>query len=133
MYKTIDAILGGGLFILLLLGFLVAGGGCGGKSVSAPKNPLSMKKKEWKPGPRCRLVGALRGKYMNMLIERNCLQNGATTVTVHVNNTAKDGKKAAEEFIQGMRFILGFTPALAPLVITKIKGKPIFIFIVVEK
>lgn len=129
MYKTIDACLGGILFIILMMGFLVLGEGCG-KNLSGPrKSTLAKKQTDWKPGPRCKILGAVRGKYMDMTIMQNCLRNGFTTVTFYIHDVRNEGKEAIKEAVQAMLHVLGFRPKLAPLVITKIKGKPVLIFI----
>lgn len=114
------------LFLILLLVL----GGCGKTFFSPAKNSV-VKNNQWKPNPRCRVVSKVHGNYMDMTITRNCLKNGYTTVVIVVNDVSDRGKKAAEEATRTLILTLGFRPRLAPLVITKVNGKPIFIFLVV--
>lgn len=88
-------------------------------------------KKTWKPGPRCRIIGKAATKNIGVIVERNCMKNGVTTVTMMVLNKAKKGAIAAKDGVTLVTRILGFKPKLAVLFYGNAKGHPFFLCAVI--
>jgi hypothetical protein len=78
---------------------------------------------------RCKIIGQASTKNVSVLIERNCMKNGVTTVSVVVLNKKNHGKKAALESVQIIKKILGFNPVLKILFYGKAKGYPYFLMV----
>lgn len=93
------------------------------KHVSTLTTPMP---KNWKPGKRCKTVGKAMTSHVAVLVERNCLKNGLTTVNMIVLNKEKKGNVAAEHAVQAVTSILGFKPVLKILFYGKTKGKVFF-------
>ena len=92
--------------------------------------------KDWKPSKRCKTLGKAVTSHVAVLVERNCLRNGLTTVNMMVLNPEKKGNIkggiAAEHAVQAVTSILGFKPRLAILFYGKTKGKTFFLTAVME-
>lgn len=85
------------------------------------------KVKDWKPSKRCKTLGKAMTTHVAVLVERNCLKNGVTTVNIVVLNKEKKGTVAARHATQAITSILGFKPVLKILFYGKAKGKPFFL------
>ncbi len=123
-----------GLVTLVLIGaILILSTGCAvrhaGHKHGIAKAPKGFGKM-WKPGRRCKPLGKVVTKNVAVMVERNCLRNGVTTVGILVLNTANKGKLAASDAAQGVVSVLGFRPTLATVFVGKIK-KSVFILSVV--
>lgn len=100
-----------------------------GHAVKAPKQSMA---KEWKPGKRCKQIGKAKTSHVAVLVERNCLKNGLTTVNMLVLNSEKKGLVAADHAAQAVTSILGYKPTLKVLVYGKSHGKVFFLAAVTE-
>jgi len=130
MKKTIDASLGGMMFIVLLMVAVLFGMGCSAREKSHQHTtpPVTYKKPL-----RCKVVGKASTSNAAVLVERNCLRNGLTTVNVVVLNTKDEGKSAAKDSVTMIEKILGYKPVLKVLFYGKAKGLPFFMMVVIER
>ncbi|MCK5016336.1 MAG: hypothetical protein KAS32_04615 [Candidatus Peribacteraceae bacterium] len=115
-------------FLLTLTYLLVALGGIVTTGCATYFTPTidSLVQKKWTPNPRCKVIGKAHTPNVAVLVEKNCLKNGLTSVNIIVLSTKKDGKKAAEEGVKLVTKILGFKPKLGLLFYGKAKGLPFF-------
>jgi len=95
-----------------------------GHTVTASAKAMA---KAWKPSKRCKTLGKAMTTHVAVLVERNCLKNGVTTVNMVVLNKEKKGTVAARHATQAITSILGFKPVLKILFYGKAKGKPFFL------
>lgn len=77
----------------------------------------------YKPPKRCRMLGARSTANVMVVVRRNCLRNGLTTVMVVVTNTKNQGKKAVKEATFLMIDMLKFKPKVSLIVLGKIPLK----------
>jgi hypothetical protein len=116
--------------VMLLAAMLVYGVGCAGAhqghghAVTAASKAMT---KAWKPSKRCKVLGKAMTTHVAVLVERNCLKNGVTTVNMVVLNKEKKGTVAARHAGTAITSILGFRPVLKVLFYGKAKGKPFFL------
>jgi len=99
----------------------------GGCAISHKTDIGTIAKKKWKKNPRCKVIGKAHTPNIAVLVERNCLRNGLTTVNMIVLNTSNKGKTAAEDGVKLITKILGFKPVLTILFYGKAKGLPFFL------
>ena len=85
---------------------------------------------DWKPGARCKTLGKRMTPNVGVLVERDCLKSGVTTVGIVVFNTTRKGKTAARDSARLVVDILGFKPKLTALFVGR-TGKNVFILSVV--
>ena len=92
--------------------------------------------KEWKPSKRCKTLGKAVTSHVAVLVARDCLKKGTTTVNMLVLNPEKKGNVkggiAAEHAVQAVTSILGYKPKLQILFYGQTKGKTFFLTVVVE-
>jgi hypothetical protein len=88
--------------------------------------------KPWKKSKRCKTLGKAKTSHVAVLVERNCLRNGLTTVNMVVLNKEREGKVAADHAAQATIAILGFKPTLTLLFMGKLKGKVFYLTAVGE-
>ncbi len=120
-----------GLVTLLVIGtiLVLSATGC---AVTARKHkahvaaPGFKVARNWKPGKRCKTIGKAITSHVSVLVQRDCLRNGMTTVAMTIlNGEAKDGVKggvAGEHGVQAVTAILGYKPKLALLFYGTTKG-----------
>jgi len=125
MYKTVDACLGGMMFILIIL--VMMWGGCSQPAQNFRRGPKEI---THKTPDRCKTLGKIVGNHSVVLVQKDCLKNGVTTVIIGVFTTNDGGKAAASEATTNMLKILGFTPTLSLLTIVPWKNNPYYIFVV---
>jgi hypothetical protein len=111
-----------------LLVFLSLVGGCAAvpahKHVKAPAY--------FKVGKRCRTIGKDYNEKVAVLVQKNCVRNGVTTVAMVIFDTRDKGKAAALSAVHMVKRILGFDPVLRALVIGKDKGVPFILSVVTD-
>ena len=84
----------------------------------------------WKPGKRCKTLSKGYSKNVAVIIQKNCIQNGVTSVGMVVFNNENEGKVAAKDAVGMVTATLGFKPILKAVLVGKDKGK-VFILAVV--
>ena len=104
----------------LLGAFLLLSSAC--SSTQAFRTHPMAKTPVVKPTSRCKLIGRAKTPNVAVLVERDCLKNGLTTVNIVVLNTAKKGTIAAEDSIKLITNILGFVPHLKLMFYGRVKG-----------
>lgn len=109
-----------------LTGFLVMVAMMSGCALNHKPDIGSIAQKKWKKSPRCKVLGKASTRNVAVLVERNCLRNGLTTVNMIVLNTSNKGKDAAEDGVRLITKLLGFKPVLTILFYGKAKGLPFF-------
>lgn len=117
----------GAIFCGLVLALVVLFSGCAAPHQHIHKQPTM---KPWKPGPRCKIIGQERTSNIAVIIERNCMKNGVTTISMVVLNNKKNGTVAATDGARLIKKILGYKPTMAVLLYGKAKGLPFFLCIV---
>lgn len=115
------------VLMAIIFALMLLGSAC---SVHTAPTIESAQKKGWKAHPRCRTLGKRTGDYATVLIQRNCLRNGVTTVSVLVTNVYQKGAAAAEETYKFILEVLKFKPKLEVLVVSKHQKMPFMVFIV---
>ena len=93
---------------------------------SAPKAMA----KVWKPGRRCRTLGTEHSKRVAVMVQKDCIKNGVTTVAIVVLDNSNKGKDAAKDAVFMVKRILGFDPVLKAVVVGKDKGKVFMLTVV---
>lgn len=105
----------------LVVLFALVGMGCGAHrhqhSIKAPTV------KEWAPSKSCRTLAKVRTANVAVMVERNCLRKGVTTVGMITLNNEGNGSVAARDAAVLVKRVLGFTPRLAALFYGKTSGK----------
>lgn len=84
----------------------------------------------FKVSPRCRTIGKDYNEKVAVLIQKNCVRNGVTTVAMVIFDTRDKGKAAAVSAVMMVKRILGFDPVLRTLVVGKDKGTPFILSVV---
>ena len=110
--------------ITLLTLIMLMGAGCTHQVHQAPLAPRLTSKPS-----RCVTIGKAATSNVVVMVERNCLKNGVTTVSILVLKP-KNKKLAAKEGAQLILRILKFRPKLAILFYGKTKGMPFFLTVV---
>jgi len=126
-----------GLVILGMLWVLLAvatGTGCAavahdGHGHQLKAAPMAMAN-AWKPGKRCKTLSKGYNDNVAVIIQKNCIRNGVTSVGIVVLNNADKGKVAAKDAVGMITATLGFRPILKAVLVGKDKGK-VFILAVV--
>lgn len=115
--------------LLVICGML---GGCSARHVHHVKSPKHhhLKPKKWEPPESCHTLGMTNGTYTTVMIQHGCLKKGVTTISVFVHDTQQGGVPAAKESLSIIMFTLGFKPKLGVIATTKIKDKPLYLFVV---
>ena len=93
----------------------------GHNTVKAPAFAKGMAK-DWKPSARCKKLGTRTTPNVGVLVERNCLKSGVTTVGIVVFNKSRNGKTAARDSARLVVDILGFRPKLTALFVGRTGG-----------
>lgn len=84
----------------------------------------------FKVSKRCRVIGKDHNEKVAVLIQKNCVRNGITTVAMVILDTRNKGKDAALSAVMMVKRILGFDPVLRTLVVGKDKGVPFILSVV---
>lgn len=112
----------------VLLSFLLGASILGGCS-APPKSTLIKKPKTYTVPKRCRTIGMASSSRVRVLIQKDCLKNGVTTI-INAITDASNPKLATEDAVRLWVKILGFKPSVGLLVHTKNSKMPIFLFVV---
>lgn len=115
-----------GLLTLFVIGTLLVLGtsGCAtAHEQHAHKRSTVKPANNWRPGARCKQLGKAMTTHVAVLVEKNCLRNGLTTVNMVILNKEKKGTVAGEHAVQAVTSILGFKPKMKILFYGKMKGK----------
>jgi len=120
--------------LMVILVALVLGTGCADmmhkhRHAAQVKTPVM---KDWKPGKRCHVLARVKTANVAVMIERNCLKNGVTTVNMLVLNPEDKGRVAAEDAVRIVTSVLKFKPTLAALFYGKTQGKVFILAAVTE-
>jgi len=94
--------------------------------VKAPSLPRGMGK-DWTASARCKKLGTRTTPNVGVLVERNCMRPGLTTVGIVVFNNSRNGVTAARDSARLVLDILGFKPKLTILFVGKTGGKVFFL------
>lgn len=113
-----------------LLVFIAMVGGCAG--IEAHQHTHTKAPAHFKVGKRCRTIGKDWNEKVAVLVQKNCVRNGVTTVAMVIFDTRDKGKAAALSAVHMVKRILGFDPVLRALVITKDKGTPFILSVVTD-
>jgi hypothetical protein len=84
----------------------------------------------WKPGKRCKTLSKGYSDNVAVIVQKNCIQNGVTSVGMVVLNNEDKGKVAAKDAVGMITATLGFKPILKAVLVGKDKGK-VFILAIV--
>lgn len=116
------------VLMAIIMALMLLGSACAMKHDSTTIE--TAQKKEWRAHARCRTLGKRTGDYATVLIQKNCLKNGVTTVSVLVTNVYQKGAAAAEETYKFIMEVLKFKPKMEVLVVSKHQKMPFMVFIV---
>jgi hypothetical protein len=84
--------------------------------------------KKYKLPDRCKTLYKTKNTYSTILIQKDCLRVGLTTIVVLVLYTKDKGKLAAKESLIHITNYLKFKPQLVLITMGNIKGMPFYLF-----
>lgn len=125
--------------MVLVIGLMAAFTILGGCSVEHSHKTSTLVKKTTSQ-PRCKKLGFTKGRWANVAVRRCMFEKRVTEVTiwlhgVNPNDTKENQLKAASMGIKEstvmMIRILGFKPKLAAMSISRIYGRPCYVFFVI--
>jgi len=111
-----------------LLVFLSLVSGCA--KVSKHQHTHAKAPAHFQVSKRCRTIGKDYNEKVAVLVQKNCVRNGVTTVAMVVFDTRDKGKAAALSAVHMIKRILGFDPVLRTLVVGKDKGTPFILSVI---
>jgi len=120
--------------LLFFLGLLILSNltGCASVEHSHARTPDHIKQLVPKRSHRCRTIGMERTENAAVLIQKNCVKNGVTTVATVVFNKAEGGRIAAEDAVKMIKRILGFAPVIKILVVGEDKNTPFMLGVITD-
>ncbi len=115
----------------IFLGGIVVASCVWGSCTAVPTVPPSTT--PFVPHPRCRVVLNRSTINVQVVIRRDCVKLGVTTVMFVILNPADEGLAASEDAIRIMTKFFGTPPELSPMLVTKTPaGHAAFLFVAIS-
>jgi hypothetical protein len=115
-----------------LLVFIAMVSGCAATATPGHQHTHVKTPAHFKVSKRCRTIGKDYNEKVAVLVQKNCVRNGVTTVALVIFDTKNKGKAAALSAVMMVKRILGFDPVLRTLVVGKDKGTPFILSVVTD-